>query len=164
MPIDAFHPEASHGRTLPVRLGAEDLPALVTFEGRANDDAWSEALLEAALRDENYAVWGVRSANDSALWAVAILAYLPFDAELQSICVLPDARRQGLAREMLGWVMRCARARGAERLLLELRESNLAARRLYERAGFRIDGQRRGYYRRDDGRGEDALLMSRDLV
>ncbi|WP_110602142.1 GNAT family N-acetyltransferase [Salinicola lusitanus] len=164
MSIDAFHPEAFTGGAIPVRLDADDLPVLMAFERRANDDAWSEALLEAALRDDGYAVWGIRSAEDSTLWAVAILAYLPFDAELQSICVLPDARRQGLAWKMLGWVMRCARAQGAERLLLELRESNLAARRLYERAGFRIDGQRRGYYRRDDGRGEDALLMSRDLV
>ncbi|KAA0019830.1 GNAT family N-acetyltransferase [Salinicola corii] len=164
MPIDAFHSEAYHGRISLVRLGADDLPALVAFERQANDDAWSEALLEAALRGEGYAVWGARSAEDSALWAVAILAYLPFDAELQSICVLPDARRQGLAREMLGWIMRCARTQGAEHLLLELRASNVAARKLYESVGFEVDGQRRGYYRREDGRSEDALLMSRALA
>ncbi|WP_245392616.1 GNAT family N-acetyltransferase [Salinicola halimionae] len=147
----------------PARLGVVDLPALMTFERLANDDAWSEPLLQAALIDRNYDVWGVWSTDGARLRATAVLAHLPFDAELQSICVLPDERRHGLARGLLAWILRGASARGAERLLLELRESNLAARRLYEQAGFVIDGQRQGYYRREDGRGEDALLMSREL-
>ncbi|MGQ7244195.1 GNAT family N-acetyltransferase [Salinicola sp. V024] len=148
----------------PVRLGVDDLPALLTFERLANDDAWTEALLRAALTDSDYEVWGIRSADGAGLRATAVLAHLPFDAELQSICVLPGERRHGLARGLLAWISQCATARGAERLLLELRESNLGARRLYEQAGFVVDGQRQGYYRREDGRGEDAVLMSRALI
>ena len=41
---------------------------------------------------------------------------------------------------------------------LEVRESNLSARRLYERLGFYTDGLRKGYYTDPD---EDAVLMSR---
>lgn len=148
----------------PTRLDMEALPALMAFERLANDDAWSEALLSAALADDDYDVWGVWAVEEDRLLAAAVLAYLPFDAELQSICVLPSERRHGLASGLLAWVAQRAGERGAERLLLELRESNLAARGLYERAGFGVDGQRPGYYRRDDGRGEDALLMSLDLV
>jgi len=148
---------------VPVRLGVVDLPALMTFERLSNDDAWSEALLHAALIDRSYEVWGIWSADGVRLLATAVLAYLPFDAELQSICVLPAERRHGLARGLLAWISLCATARGSQRLLLELRESNLAARRLYEQVGFVIDGQRQGYYRCDNGRGEDALLMSREL-
>ncbi|WP_083941369.1 GNAT family N-acetyltransferase [Salinicola socius] len=156
-------PISSHNASL-VLLGVHDLPALMAFERRANDDAWSEALLSAALIDDGYEVWGLWSGGGAELRAAAVLAYLPFDAELQSICVLPEERRHGLARELLGWIMRRAGERGAERLLLELRASNVAARRLYEGAGFGIDGQRRGYYRQDDGSNEDALLMSRALT
>ncbi|MGM8932685.1 GNAT family N-acetyltransferase [Salinicola halophyticus] len=155
---DTFPPDLA-----PVRLSMDDLPALLAFERLANDDAWSEALLRAALTDSDYEVWGMWSAEGAELRATAVLAHLPFDAELQSICVLPAERRHGLARGLLAWMSECAMAGGAERLLLELRESNLAARRLYEQAGFVIDGQRQGYYRREDGRGEDALLMSREL-
>ncbi|WP_251976988.1 GNAT family N-acetyltransferase [Salinicola avicenniae] len=147
---------------LPVRLGPEHLPALLAFEQAANDDAWSVPLLRAALADADYDVWALWE-TDKALCAVAIVAHLPFDAELQSICVLPSVRRRGVAARLLAWVLDQAERRGAERLLLELRESNTAARRLYERQGFTFDGQRRGYYRRADGGSEDAILMSRCL-
>lgn len=147
----------------PRRLESRDLPMLVAFEAAANGDAWSEALLSAALTDDTHEVWGIWAENGSALRATAIIAYLPFDAELQSITVWPQARRRGLAQGLLRWLLDRARQRGVERLLLEVRESNLAARRLYERAGFGIDGQRRGYYRRADGGSEDAVLMSFEL-
>lgn len=144
----------------PRRLDSRDLSRLIAFEAMANDDAWSEALLSAALTDDTHEIWGVSAEEGSALRAVAVIAYLPFDAELQSISVLPESRRQGLARGLLAWLSDHARRRGAEKLLLEVRESNLAARRLYARAGFAVDGQRRGYYRRPDGSSEDAVLMS----
>ena len=163
MSINVCKTRSSPVGTAPVRLGIENLPALMAFERQANDDAWSEALLSAALLDDDFDVWGIWAVEGVELRAAAVLAYLPFDAELQSICVRPSDRRHGLARELLGWITQCAIERGAERLLLELRASNVAARRLYESAGFAVDGQRRGYYRRDDGGSEDALLMSREL-
>jgi ribosomal-protein-alanine N-acetyltransferase len=46
--------------------------------------------------------------------------------------------------------------------MLEVRESNVAARALYENNGFVIDGVRPQYYKMQQGR-EDALLMSRRL-
>jgi len=164
MSANVCKPKTLPINTIPARLGIHDLPALMAFERQANDDAWSEALLSAALIDDGYDVWGVWSVGGVELRAAAVLAYLPFDAELQSICVLPRERRHGLARELLGWIIRHVTERGAERLLLELRASNVAARKLYESAGFGIDGQRSGYYRQDDGSSEDALLMSRELV
>ena len=51
---------------------------------------------------------------------------------------------------------------GLQRCMLEVRESNLAARALYENNGFIVDGVRPRYYRTDQG-SEDALLMSRRL-
>jgi ribosomal-protein-alanine N-acetyltransferase len=53
-------------------------------------------------------------------------------------------------------------ATGASCCLLEVRQSNMAARTLYERSGFRLDGIRKNYYPASTGR-EDALLMSRKL-
>lgn len=143
-------------------LAADDLATLVAFEARANDDAWSSVLLDSALNDESLEVWGRFEGKE--LTAVAIVSLTAFDAELQSISVLPARRRQGVARMMLAHVRVRAEAHGAQRLLLEVRESNLAAQNLYRQTGFAIDGQRRGYYRRADGSGENAVLMSRELV
>lgn len=71
----------------------------------------------------------------------------------------PDARRMGVGRRMIEWHERCALIAGLQRIELELRESNLAARRFYERLGFEVVARRRSYYQ---GR-EDALFMRREL-
>ena len=85
------------------------------------------------------------------------------DAELLDIGVAPACRRQGLGQRLLDAVMAAARAQGAQRLLLEVRAGNLAAQALYQRAGFRLSGRRKGYYPAAEGR-EDACLMDVGLT
>lgn len=123
--------------------------------------SWSSAQLDEAFKDERASFWGACDAGN--LLGYALLYRLPFEAELQAISVASRARRRGIARALLERL--CDEARGwrSERLLLEVRESNQAARALYAQAGFMIDGRRRGYYRGADGLGEDALLMSKML-
>jgi ribosomal-protein-alanine N-acetyltransferase len=58
--------------------------------------------------------------------------------------------------------MALAKQQGVRRCLLEVRESNTAARGLYETLSFQLDGIRKNYYPTTTGR-EDALLMSRQL-
>ncbi|WP_110686184.1 ribosomal protein S18-alanine N-acetyltransferase [Salinicola aestuarinus] len=150
-------PDNAHVRQLDVT----DLDAVMAFEARANPDAWSAALFERALIDRDQCVWGLYL--DGTLCATAFIAWLPYDAELQSISVSPIHRRQGLAAALLARLKGCAVARGCEKVLLEVRASNHAAQALYQRCGFAVDGRRRGYYRCEDGRGEDAILMSCEL-
>jgi ribosomal-protein-alanine N-acetyltransferase len=76
--------------------------------------------------------------------------------ELENIAVLPEYRRRGLARRLLSALLKQARLQGAERIFLEVRESNLAAIRLYEAAGFQQLGRRREYYLNPT---EDALTL-----
>jgi ribosomal-protein-alanine N-acetyltransferase len=76
--------------------------------------------------------------------------------ELENIAVLPEFRRRGLGRELLSALLKHARLQGAERILLEVRESNLAAIRLYQAAGFQQRGRRREYYLNP---AEDALIL-----
>jgi ribosomal-protein-alanine N-acetyltransferase len=79
------------------------------------------------------------------------------EAELENMAVSEEVRRRGvgakLLEEFLGW---CATF-GCARVHLEVRESNAAARRLYERYGFREDGRRRDYYKDP---AEDAVTMA----
>lgn len=81
------------------------------------------------------------------------------EAELLMIAVAPEVRRQGVARRLLGEVLRSARDQGAKRVFLEVAAGNTAARSLYLTAGFKESGRRRAYYRRSDGSSEDAILM-----
>ena len=71
--------------------------------------------------------------------------------ELLNLAVDPAFRRRGVARELLA-------AMPEGRVFIEVREGNMAARRLYETSGFTVLGTRRGYYQSP---AEDGIVMER---
>lgn len=84
------------------------------------------------------------------------------EVSIHNIGVRVGKQGQGLGGRLLAQSLKRMKADGATRCLLEVRESNVAAQRLYESAGFTPDGGRKDYYRAEYGR-EDAVLMSRKL-
>jgi ribosomal-protein-alanine N-acetyltransferase len=76
---------------------------------------------------------------------------------IMNVAVDPDLRREGIGSALLQGLYDAVEPIGA-RLTLEVRRSNLAAIRLYERDGFRAAGLRRRYYQDN---GEDAVIMWR---
>lgn len=82
------------------------------------------------------------------------------EAEILTLAVRPQARRQGLGQRLLQQAMVQAMALGALQMFLEVAASNAAAIGLYSRAGFEKTGLRRGYYAKSDGSREDALVLS----
>ena len=74
--------------------------------------------------------------------------------------MLPEFRRRGVGRGLLSALVAQARCLGAERILLEVRDSNQTAIRFYGSEGFQLLGRRRGYYRNPD---EDALILVHQL-
>jgi ribosomal-protein-alanine N-acetyltransferase len=85
------------------------------------------------------------------------------EMHLLNITVAAASRRRGHARRLLHELCTVCRQRPADRLWLEVRESNLAAREVYRRLGFAIAGLRRGYYPAPAGTREDAIVMTLDL-
>jgi ribosomal-protein-alanine N-acetyltransferase len=75
--------------------------------------------------------------------------------EIENIAVAGPARRRGLGTRLLGELLDTARAKGAEAVFLEVRESNQAARALYEKWSFLESGRRPHYYKSPE---EDAIL------
>jgi RimJ/RimL family protein N-acetyltransferase len=74
--------------------------------------------------------------------------------------VRPEARGQGLARELLqGLIGECRRTDGVEMLTLTVTAGNLPAVRLYESSGFVVYGNLRRAIRLDNGRYHDKLHM-----
>jgi [ribosomal protein S18]-alanine N-acetyltransferase len=76
------------------------------------------------------------------------------EAELLTIAVDPAAQGQGMGTALMCRFLTEVRARLADRVFLEVAETNLAARALYSRVGFAVTGRRRGYYN-----WVDALVM-----
>lgn len=100
-----------------------------------------------------------------ALRGFAAFSCVLDEATLLNIAVAPAARRAGVGAALLRWCREALAPTGVQRLLLEVRDSNTAAQRLYLSAGFRVDGRRRAYYpARDTLPAEDALLMTLDTT
>lgn len=85
------------------------------------------------------------------------------EAELLTVSVVPEARRAGLGRALVGACEAGARQAGARRMFLEVGAGNAPARALYDGAGYREVGRRRGYYQRPDGNRDDALVLAKPL-
>jgi ribosomal-protein-alanine N-acetyltransferase len=85
------------------------------------------------------------------------------EMHLLNLTVAPAWQGRGLGRGMLDALVGCCRDRGARHLWLEVRESNVRARAIYERYGFADVGRRRGYYPAPRGTREDAVVMSLEV-
>ncbi|MEE3378515.1 MAG: ribosomal protein S18-alanine N-acetyltransferase, partial [Lachnospiraceae bacterium] len=93
------------------------------------------------------------------LLGYAGLLMVPYEADILNITVRPEARRQGIATQLLGKIGELSEPRGVTVIHLEVRESNTPARTLYEKLGFTVDGIRKNYYERPR---ENAVLMTLD--
>ena len=82
------------------------------------------------------------------------------EAHLLNLTVAPDFQRQGWAHMLLDALALWARGQGAQWLWLEVRVSNLRAREVYEKHGFRWVGERKRYYPCPGSEREDAIVMS----
>ena len=100
----------------------------------------------------------LRDPRDQAILAYCAVWVIFDELHINTLAVHPDRRRQGLASVLLAHVLADAAARGADKATLEVRESNEAARRLYDRFGFTVGGIRPAYYRNPV---EDALILWR---
>ncbi|MBZ0128802.1 MAG: GNAT family N-acetyltransferase [Rhodobacteraceae bacterium] len=86
------------------------------------------------------------------------------EAELLTLAVAPDHRRQGLAATLVGDFAITSRNRGATEAFLEVAADNIAARALYSTSGFQQVATRSGYYTGPDGITVAAIVMRRSLA
>ena len=138
-----------------IRLASpDDVDAIVAIEHEAfGADAWSPALVDLELIAPGRVV--VTAEEDDVLVGYASAAVVADVADLTRIAVKPAKRREGTARALLDSLLHEAKDRGAERMMLEVAETNEAALGLYVRSGFVEVARRRDYY----GRGVDAVVM-----
>jgi ribosomal-protein-alanine N-acetyltransferase len=85
------------------------------------------------------------------------------EAEILTLAVRPETRRRGIGARLVRAAAVRAADLGAERLLLEVAQDNVAARGLYARCGFIEVGRRRGYYARPGAAAADALTLALNL-
>jgi len=139
----------------------DDLDGVLAIEEASFNNPTTREWYEGELkRPEVCFIYVLRTnahpvAGFCAFWLVAEQAHI------NNLAVLPELRGQGLGTQLLAAITEEAAHLGAALLTLEVRQSNIPARRLYERAGFYQEGVRKNYYTNPI---EDALILSRKTV
>lgn len=145
-----------NAKTTVRRMTMEDAAAVAEMEHQLFADAWSEKAVLDTLGLSNTICLTAEKAGRITGY---LLAYTAADeAEIARIAVAKEFQRQGAARTMLEELFDLCAQQEVGKVLLDVRESNAAARSLYEHAGFKEDGVRQKFY---ENPVEDAILMSR---
>ncbi len=136
-----------------------DLLAMLAIEKHAATAAhWSIEQYEALFRASGQIALIVQEETQqekAQVQGFIIARAIGVEWEIENIALAGAARRRGLGTRLLGEFLDLARAQGAEAVFLEVRESNRAARALYEKWSFMRSGRRQKYYKDPE---EDAIL------
>ena len=135
----------------------EDLPDVLAVERSSYDYPWSESIFRDCLR-ASYSC--VVACLDEEIVGHGIFQFAAGEAHILNICVAPEHRKMGYARELLHGLFAGMKNMGVTTVYLEVRPSNVAAVNLYISEGFNEVGTRLSYYRSKNGK-EDALIMAR---
>ena len=139
-------------------LKVEDSAAVAEMEQQIFSDSWSEKSVLETVQQKQSVCFAAEKAGHLLGY---LLAYHAADeAEIARIAVQKEARRQGAAGKLMQAFEHYCEEHKMEKLLLDVRESNEAARSFYTKNGFVEDGIRQGFYVNPS---EDAVLMSKTV-
>lgn len=137
----------------------DDIPAVVEIDRQSFPIPWSERTYRLELTGNPSAHFFVAEISSGRL--PKVVGYLGYwlivdDAHISTVAVDPGMRRKGVGKILLAVAIRSASKKGADRVSLEVRETNTIAIEMYERMGFKLHSRKPEYYRDN---GEDALVM-----
>ena len=139
--------------------GEADLDGVLEVEAESFTNPWTRDMYAWELKNRSVChIYVVRTADCAVAGFCAF--WLVFDEiHINNVAVLPQFRGQGMGTTLMQHVLLEARRLGAKRATLEVRASNQAALRLYQRLGFYVAATRKYYYSNPV---EDALILWRE--
>ena len=158
-------PLRDHGSQTPARYwidrleGDEDLDGVLEVESESFTNPWTREMYTWELQNRSVCHIFVARTRDCAVVGFCAFWLVLDEIHINNVAVRPPLRGVGIGSALLHRVLAEARQLGARRATLEVRASNEAARRLYERLGFYVAATRRNYYTNPV---EDALILWRD--
>lgn len=120
--------------------------------------SWTPGRIVRNIRDLDTVV--IKAMDDRAMVGFAVMHFGLEIANLNLIAIKPGYRRQNLGRGLLSWLQKSAEVAGIKFIHLELRSTNQAAKKFYEKLGYVEYQAIAGYY----GGKENALRMRKTLV
>ncbi len=140
------------------KLSVLDINALSEFNGLYFDDGWTLDMLKSAFNSGRFHLLGAKIEGE-------LIGYISVSqsvdtADIEGIIIRPSHRKKGVAKALIERATKELKTLGVERILLEVRESNLPAISLYQGQGFSVISKRNKYYHD----GENALVMMKELL
>ncbi|SMB89719.1 [SSU ribosomal protein S18P]-alanine acetyltransferase [Desulfonispora thiosulfatigenes DSM 11270] len=141
----------------------DDIEQIVEIEKACFSSPWSAYAFECELHDNQFANYLVvaLAEDESKLVGYGGLWVIIDEGHITNIAILPEYRGKKLGELLMLNLIQIALAKDTTRMTLEVRASNNAAIKLYEKFGFKTEGVRKGYYIHPR---EDALIMWAKLV
>jgi ribosomal-protein-alanine N-acetyltransferase len=121
-------------------------------------DGWNYNQLKSAFDSGRFFVIGMMD-NDMLIGFVSFSIAID-QADIETVFVKGDYRRQGIAKALIENAQTQMQEKGVDKIFLEVRETNLPARALYNSLGFSDISVRKKYY--PDG--ENAVIMAKELL
>lgn len=128
-----------------------DVPALDALERACFSEPWPAEILARRCGDITVAV------EDGVIVGYLALSSILDEGSIDNVAAAPGNRRRGIGNALVADAVRRSRGSGYSVVYLEVRASNEAAIRLYEKHGFAPVGRRKNYYTKPR---EDAILMT----
>ncbi len=138
-------------------ISEQEISQVAALEKDIFSDPWSSQGIRETFEQNQARIVGAFA--DGRMAGYLIVYYVLDEAEIARIAVNQEYRRLGVAGELMRWLLAFLDEQGLTRILLDVRESNLAARTFYEKWNFQVDGIRKRYYQNPE---ESAVLMSRE--
>jgi [ribosomal protein S18]-alanine N-acetyltransferase len=142
-------------------LHVEDLTQIMPLENAAYEFPWSEKIFKDCFKSGYTGL--VLEIESGVLAGYGVLSAAAREAHILNVVVGNQWRGHGFGKQLVKRLIDQARWHRAERVFLEVRESNHVARKLYFSLGFNEIGQRSGYYPARKGR-EDAIVMAYECL
>ena len=136
---------------------AGDVDAVMAIQGHSvTASEWTREHYLAVVRRQSDRRHALVIEDEGAVGGFIVGSKVSDEWEIENLAVAPDARRRRLGSHLVGEFINLAKILGGRAVYLEVRESNRAARRLYEKWAFVEEGRRKAYYKDPV---EDALLL-----
>lgn len=136
------------------KMKLSDLFTIGELERRIFSEPWSVNSCRGAV--ENPCVYAVVAEDEEGIAGYGFMMGTLDEAEILRVAVIPEKRRQHIASDLIEDMLDHGDYEGYSSVFLEVRESNTAARALYEKSGFGVIGKRVDYYKDPK---EDAVIM-----
>ena len=137
-----------------------DVPAVMAIERVAYEFPWTEGVLRDCFR---FGYICKVYESSAGIIGYGIISIGAGECHFLNICIAPSHQQHGHGARLVAHLLQVARQARARTALLEVRISNKAAFRLYDKMGFNEIGVRKGYYPAVRGTREDALVLMREL-